>query len=129
MSRSLQAVNKDCDIQSFCQSGSTPVIKLAQPCGLAIIPVDQKKNKVAAKLVCCEAMAQRAQEQNMLRIPRCCCSTTKYLVCRLVIWILGKYCRYDVVYCAPNDLQDLHIGGVISLDDHSPILLSYVAMI
>ncbi len=29
----------------------------------------------------------------------------------------------------PCDLQNLHIGGVIRLDDHSPILLLYVAMI
>lgn len=46
-----EITHKHGDTESFCQSCSTPVSKLAQPCGLLLSPFDQKKNKAVAKLV------------------------------------------------------------------------------
>ena len=43
-------------------------------------------------------------------------------------WCFGSWGNSaTIMWCTvhPCDLQNLHIGGVISLDDHSPILLLY----
>jgi len=47
----LNVIYKNRDIERFCQSSSTPVIKLAQPRSLAIPPVHHREDVTAAVLV------------------------------------------------------------------------------